>query len=99
MWKSAILSGLVLVAALGGCQSMSTRQTGKVGNDADTNTTARVKTAIATTNVSGVNVTTHDGAVYLTGSPKDLSTQLKVLDAAQKAAPGHRIVSFLSTAH
>ena len=33
MWKWAVLGGLVLVVAFGGCQSMSTRQTGMVGDD------------------------------------------------------------------
>jgi|RhiMetdeSRZDD1v2_1073273.scaffolds.fasta_scaffold547734_3 osmotically-inducible protein OsmY len=97
MWKWAVLSGLVLVAAFGGCQSMSTRQTGMVGDDADT--TARVKAAIATTNVSGIAVTTYNGTVYLDGSPKDMSAELQVLDAAQKAAPGHRINSFMAPMH
>jgi hypothetical protein len=97
MWKWAMLSGLVLVAALGGCQSMPTQQTGMVGDDADT--TAHVKAAIAATNVSGIAVTTHNGTVYLDGSPKDMSAELQVLDAAQKAAPGHRINSFMAPMH
>jgi osmotically-inducible protein OsmY len=97
MWKSAVLSGLVLVVALGGCQSISTRQTGMVGDDPDT--TARVKAAIATINVSGIDVTTHNGTVYLFGSPKDGSAELQVLDEAQKAVPGHRISSFMAPMH
>jgi hypothetical protein len=38
-------------------------------------------------------------AAIATGSPKDGSTEWQVLDAAQKAAPGHRINSFMAPMH
>ena len=93
----AVVAGLLLVSVLGGCHTMS----GRVARTTpDTATAERVKAAIAAVpGGTGVNVATKDNTIYLSGSPKDPETQIRVISAAQNAAPDHRIVSYLSGSH
>lgn len=97
MRSIAVLAALLFIVA--GCRTMTGRTAGEWIDDKQV--TAKVKTAIATAKVgtlTRVDVDTHDGVVYLTGTVEDEQSLNDILRAARSVPEVRRVVSQLALA-
>jgi hypothetical protein len=108
LWKSkgatvmsktfkALVLMILGITALAGCRSMTGRSAGTFLDDA--NTSAKVKSAIASVKfgtVTQVDVDTSNGVVYLTGSAVTEDSKQHILQAARGAAEGKPVVDHLT---
>lgn len=93
----AVLLALLFIVA--GCRTMTGRTAGEWIDDKQL--TAKVKTAIATAKVgtlTRVDVDTHDGIVYLTGTVDNEHALNDILRAARSVPEVRRVVSQLAVA-
>ena len=91
----AVLAAMLFLVA--GCRSVTGRTTGQWVDDKTT--TAKVKTALASTRfgtLTRVDVDTFDGTVYLSGMVQNEGVKQELLDAARGAAQGKPVVSNLA---
>jgi osmotically-inducible protein OsmY len=91
----AVAIGLVL----SGCQTVTGRGMGQWWEDKAT--TAKVKTALAGRRLgtlTRIDVDTYGGTVYLTGTVGSEQARREILEMAESAAAGRRVVSHLVVA-
>lgn len=91
----AVAIGLVLT----GCRTVTGRSMGQWWEDKAA--TAKVKTALASKRLgtlTRINVDTHGGTVYLTGTVGSEQTRREIEEMAQSAAGGRPVVSHLTVA-
>jgi hyperosmotically inducible protein len=89
----------LVIAALTGCRTATGRTAGTYVDDATT--TAKVKTALASTRIGTigrVDVDSRNGVVYLTGSATSEESKQQILEAARGAADGKPVVDNLMVA-